>query len=159
LRLIRSQQRPAQQVRCIAVYHEKLEMERTMLPIIGFVIVSVVTVGGAQVWCLAQSPPRPLIAQIAPTQRQAVQPKVWVKSPTAEHALAEQATPASAIDEPTDHLLDRHLALSGVALGTTCAGHFLYPPLGILTTPLIVYLEWPIFQAAWRSGPKAQPQD
>jgi Cu2+-exporting ATPase len=46
--------------------------------------------------------------------------------------------------------LDRQLLVSGAALGTTCAGSLAYPPLGVLTTPLIVYLEWPIFQAAWR---------
>jgi Cu2+-exporting ATPase len=40
--------------------------------------------------------------------------------------------------------------VSGAALGMTCAGSLLFPPLGVLTTPLIAYLEWPIYQAAWR---------
>ena len=46
--------------------------------------------------------------------------------------------------------IDRQLWWSGAALGMTSAGKFFFPPLGILTTPLIVYLEWPIYQAAWR---------
>jgi Cu2+-exporting ATPase len=46
--------------------------------------------------------------------------------------------------------IDRQLVVSGAALGLTCAGSLFFPPLGVLTTPLIAYLEWPIYQAAWR---------
>lgn len=65
-------------------------------------------------------------------------------------ASALAAAPDETHEGAGEQARQRQLILSSVALGTTCAGHLFFPPLGILTTPLIVYLELPIYQAAWR---------
>lgn len=54
---------------------------------------------------------------------------------------------------PDDHdaeTLNRRLLLSGVAVGATGIGLAVSPLVGVLTTPLFFYIQWPIFKAAAR---------
>ncbi|MDD5033380.1 MAG: heavy metal translocating P-type ATPase [Methylococcaceae bacterium] len=65
--------------------------------------------------------------------------------------LNEGELPAAA--EPAgsgERRVRRDLKLSGAALGMTLAAYFFQPALSLFVTPLIVYLEWPIFEGARR---------
>lgn len=112
--------------------------------------VGVLTAGAVQVVRLDQRSSPSLVSQlqIRTKTADACPPPAQTQLP-----LDSSTTPLP----PTTHDLStekqanqRRPLLSGVALGTTCAGHFFLPPLGVLTTPLIVCLEWPMFQTAWR---------
>lgn len=121
-----------------------------MLPLLVPGGVGVLTAGAVQVVRLDQRSSPSLVSQlqIRTKTADACPPPAQTQLP-----LDSSTTPLP----PTTHDLStekqanqRRPLLSGVALGTTCAGHFFLPPLGVLTTPLIVYLEWPMFQTAWR---------
>lgn len=117
-----------------------------MLPLMGVVFTGVISVGGVQTIRLRQRAPQPLIACLGDIPIFGAPMTQPVPQPVAD---APQTTDAEGHLLP-DATLDRRLLLSGVALGTTCVGWLSLHPVGALATPLIAYLEWPIYQATLR---------
>ena len=137
-----------------------------MLPLIGAALSGVVVIAGMKTVRSQQRAPMVLVDYLTQTVNPAT-PDGWTnqdlptvarqtdqqptttirpadpRSGVEPHAVADTVAPLTSAN--TNH----QLLLSGIALGTTCAGVLFFHPLSLLTTPLIIYLEWPIYRAAW----------
>ena len=118
-----------------------------MLPVLGVVVAGAVATGGMHVVRVHWRMSPPLVSCLRGT-RNADSPLPQSELDQPQNDATAGAPPNAAPVALDDSAHQRQLILSGVALGTTCAGHFFFPPLGVLTTPLIIYLEWPMFQTA-----------
>ena len=136
-----------------------------MLPLIGAALSGLVVVAGVKTVHSRQRAPKylvdylvqnvtPATADLWPNQglpavdRQ-TEPHTIALRPINPPADARPLAVADTIVPITSPSPNHQLLLSGIALGTTCAGVLFFHPLSLLATPLIVYLEWPIYRAAW----------